>query len=43
MQKLHSWSPLHFLAALGSGGMSVAFFNVLDVLGAPPKAFNARF
>ncbi len=29
MQKLTSWSPLHFLAALGSGGMSVAFLMFL--------------
>lgn len=29
MQKLNSWSPLHFLAALGAGGMSVAFLMPL--------------
>jgi len=29
MHKLNSWSPLHFLAALGAGGMSVAFLMML--------------
>lgn len=29
MQKSTSWSPLHFLAALGAGGMSVTFFMFL--------------
>ena len=29
MQKLNSWSPLLFLAALGAGGMSVAFLMML--------------
>ena len=29
MQKLTTWSPLHFLAALGNGGMSVAFLMFL--------------
>ena len=29
MKKLDSWSPLHFLGALGAGGMSVAFLMPL--------------
>lgn len=43
MQKLNSWSPLHFLAALGSGGMSVAFLMFLMFWVPHPKRSMPAF
>ena len=33
MKQIANWSPLHFLAALGAGGMVVTFFMFLLFLG----------